>query len=562
MISGAFTSEPPRSTQAPLAFVPARYLSWRMGLGPGVFAGPAASDVVRETALKPSVLGDGAPACWVHLTLFGEWQGHSAGPFAFNADIFGQILDNFDAQKNTVSWTYEHPEKWMGTPIPSAGRTRQLQIRGDGTKGTDGLWGFVEWTPKAAEMIRAGEYKYCSVVVDLEGIDRVSNEPVGCVLFEVGLTDTPFVDAQQPITLSRTTRATEKVTMSKDKKAALLALAKKTGTTADALQSVMDEVAAALDMDASDTDEIVARVKAIADAIKALSPKAPPAALVDDAAKMSAADRAKWVALLGAYHKLLTKFADTEDPAALTATEGTGAVSGTEDQATGGGGTTTDPDNDAAVDAALEPVLSAAGMTGPEFAQWLTSGDNAGSLVSLLTGGGAPAEMSRQVGTLKLALTAKADEATKLAAEVKTLREAAEKIEADAIAKKLGDERDALIKAKREDGSIITDAVEADVRDIFAKLGHEAGKRSLALLTPQVPTGGVTAAAIAKAGAAGASAPARKDDELAPQGAEGSTQRETERAIIAAASSPSAALLRLRIYRDSIAAFPLDAAQS
>lgn len=561
MLSGAFSSEPPRSTQAPLAFVPARYLSWRIGLR-ATFDAPPPANVVRETALKPSVLGDNAPSCWVHLTLYGEWQGHSAGPFAFNGDVFGRILDNFDAQKNTVSWTYEHPEKWMGTPIPSAGRTRQLQVRGDGSKDTDGLWGLVEWTPKAAEMIRGGEYKYCSVVVDLEGIDRVTNEPVGCVLFEVGLTDTPFIDGQQPITLSRTPRATE-THMSKDKMKALLALAKKTGTTADALQSVMDEVAAALDMDASDTDEIVARVKAIADAIKALSPKAPPPALVDDAAKMSAEDRKRWVALLGAYHTLLRKFADTEDPAAMAATDGTGAVSGTEDQTTGGGGTTTDPDGDAAVDAALASVLSAAGMTGPEFAQWLGSADNAGALVSLLTGGGAPAEMSRQVGTLKLALTAKSDEATKLATEVKTLKDAAAAHEAEAVAKKLGDERDALIKAKREDGSITTDAVEADVRDIFAKLGHEAGKRSLGLLTPQVPTGGITDAARIKAGGAATPPPSpRTEDELALQGAEGSTQRETEKAIIAAAASPSAALLRLRIYRASVAAFPPDASQS
>src|SRR5689334_1290434 len=107
MLSGAFSAELPRSSQKPLAFVPARYLSWRIGLRADAFAAPPDATVVRETALKPSVLGETAPACWVHLTLYGDWQGHQAGPFSFNAEVFGRICDNFDAQKNTVSWTYE-----------------------------------------------------------------------------------------------------------------------------------------------------------------------------------------------------------------------------------------------------------------------------------------------------------------------------------------------------------------------------------------------------------------------------------------------------------------------
>ena len=62
-------------------------------------------------------------------------------------------------------------------------------------------------------MVRAGEYRFCSVVVDMNAVDRVSGESVGPELYEVGLTNTPFLDGQHPITLTRK-RAPEAVAKS------------------------------------------------------------------------------------------------------------------------------------------------------------------------------------------------------------------------------------------------------------------------------------------------------------------------------------------------------------
>lgn len=130
-----------------------------------------------------------------HLFTFGEWQGHSNGSFEFTPEVAKQIIANFEAQKNPVPFTYEHDFQ-PGQPRPASGWVQSLELR------DDGLWAKVEWTKRAAEMIRAGEYRYCSVVVDFESTDRKTGEPIGPELLEVGLTNTPFVDGQEPLAAS------------------------------------------------------------------------------------------------------------------------------------------------------------------------------------------------------------------------------------------------------------------------------------------------------------------------------------------------------------------------
>lgn len=157
------------------------------------------SHVVRLRARLPLV-ADTAARTWMDLAYTGEWKGHQAGSFTFSTDVFSNIIARFDAQANPIPITYEHPDKWMGTPVVAAGWIHELKIK-DGH-----LWGLAEFTPKAAEMVKSGEYRFCSVVVDFESTDRKSGEEVGPELYEVGLTNTPFLDGQRPISLSRNSR--------------------------------------------------------------------------------------------------------------------------------------------------------------------------------------------------------------------------------------------------------------------------------------------------------------------------------------------------------------------
>lgn len=152
--------------------------------------------VVRLRARLPLVAGD-APRTWIDLAYTGSWKGHHAGEFEFTQEVFANIVKRFEEQKNPIPVTYEHPEKHMGTPIVAAGWIHDLKI-------SDGhLWGLTEFTPDAAQMVKNGEYRFCSVVVDFASVDRKSGEDAGPELYEVGLTNTPFLDGQRPIALSR-----------------------------------------------------------------------------------------------------------------------------------------------------------------------------------------------------------------------------------------------------------------------------------------------------------------------------------------------------------------------
>ena len=84
-----------------------------------------------------------------------------------------------------------------GQPIPAAGRTIDLRV--------DGEWllGQLELTEKAADMVRAGEYLYTSVVLDFESRDRTTNSDIGAELLQVGLVNDPFIDGQQALMLRR-----------------------------------------------------------------------------------------------------------------------------------------------------------------------------------------------------------------------------------------------------------------------------------------------------------------------------------------------------------------------
>src|ERR1035441_3938689 len=87
----------------------------------------------------------------------------------------------------------------MGGPVPAAGWIKSIEDAPD-AKGI--LWGTVEWTPKAAEMIRAGEYKYISPVIDPGVRDNKTGQPQGWTLTSAALTNTPVLQGMPALVLS------------------------------------------------------------------------------------------------------------------------------------------------------------------------------------------------------------------------------------------------------------------------------------------------------------------------------------------------------------------------
>lgn len=89
----------------------------------------------------------------------------------------------------------------LATPRVETGRALPMELR------EDGLWTKVKFTPRAADMVRAGEYRYTSPVWLLNKPDPVSGEKVPARFHSVALTNTPFQDGLTPVSVDENNEA-------------------------------------------------------------------------------------------------------------------------------------------------------------------------------------------------------------------------------------------------------------------------------------------------------------------------------------------------------------------
>lgn len=162
---------------------------------------------------------------WIDLAGVGEWKGHQDGEFTLSVEDFESCVAAFEAEATPIPCDYDHAATApTGHGTPASGWVRKLEVRGDR------LWALCEFTEKAAQMIRAGEYRFSSGVFLFERPDKASGQPIACRLHSIALTNTPFLDGQQPIALSTTSPALRALTPGgtmKIKREALLALLEK-----------------------------------------------------------------------------------------------------------------------------------------------------------------------------------------------------------------------------------------------------------------------------------------------------------------------------------------------
>jgi phage I-like protein len=116
------------------------------------------------------------------------------------------MIGVFRRRKNPIKVDYEHDS--LSDVIPgfnkiAAGYIHDLEIRGDGWGAGDGLYGLVEFTARCADMVRSGEVRFNSPVIDPAAVDRKTDSPVGMELVQAAVTSDPFLDGQRPITLTR-----------------------------------------------------------------------------------------------------------------------------------------------------------------------------------------------------------------------------------------------------------------------------------------------------------------------------------------------------------------------
>lgn len=135
----------------------------------------------------------------------GQWRGHGDGEFQITEETIDTLIANFDKRGTPLPLDYNHAlvdeaVRASGQPIPSSGHAYKLQKR-YGDNGAQ-LWAFVEFSARAAEMIRGREVQTNSPVLMWDALDFESGEEQGPTLHSIAMTDDPFLQGQQPARLS------------------------------------------------------------------------------------------------------------------------------------------------------------------------------------------------------------------------------------------------------------------------------------------------------------------------------------------------------------------------
>jgi len=201
---------------------------------------------------------------WVHFAPFGSWKGHEEGAFKLDKHVFDSIIARFDEVANDIQVDYNHDSVKGGLsgPKPAAGWIKALEVRGNGSKPEDGLWGLVEWTKRAAAFIRNREYRYTSPVIDFKSKDRKTGKVEGPELFNAALTNDPFLDGQVPLALERLQLQME-IKIKDQKVSAPVAASEQEPANAAEMQEdmggggVVDKIAAAVGMEPAAVEAVL-----------------------------------------------------------------------------------------------------------------------------------------------------------------------------------------------------------------------------------------------------------------------------------------------------------------
>lgn len=117
--------------------------------------------------------------------------------------MLAEVVANFRKRDTgQVPIDYEHAileAAGTGVPVPAAGWIKSID---DAPDAQGILWGSVQWTPRAAEMIQAGEYKYISPVIDPNVRDNKTGAPQGWTLTSAALTNQPVLQGMPALVLS------------------------------------------------------------------------------------------------------------------------------------------------------------------------------------------------------------------------------------------------------------------------------------------------------------------------------------------------------------------------
>lgn len=158
-----------------------------------------------RTALTLDLLrtADGRPASEIQLTPAGVFKARDGRPanlpgFRLDAAGAARLVAKLNARKTPLVIDYEHQTLHTldnGQPAPAAGWFSRVEWREPSALSGGGLFATdVAWTPRAAAMIEAGEYRYISPVIEWS---RATGDVYG--LSMAALTNDPGIDGMAAV---------------------------------------------------------------------------------------------------------------------------------------------------------------------------------------------------------------------------------------------------------------------------------------------------------------------------------------------------------------------------
>jgi hypothetical protein len=145
----------------------------------------------------------GAPRSWIQLARVGKFVSKRYGTFSITRADLAQMLHNFTTvtpkAPTELPVDYDHKSMDVRHPLDgiAAGWMKRLELRNNG----DTLWAEVEWTPKAAEAIANGEYRYISPSF-VKGHVYKDGSQIGTTLLAAAITNHPFLEGMAAVTLN------------------------------------------------------------------------------------------------------------------------------------------------------------------------------------------------------------------------------------------------------------------------------------------------------------------------------------------------------------------------
>ena len=139
------------------------------------------------------------------------------GKFTITDDTLKAMADNFGTIRplppTEMVVDYEHMGAFDPPQIsPAAGWVKAVEQE----KGA--LWASVQWTDKAAELIRSGEYKFISPEWVMDYKSKDTGKSVGPCLLAMTLTNRPFFEGMEPVILSNSLELSMMMSESLDEK--------------------------------------------------------------------------------------------------------------------------------------------------------------------------------------------------------------------------------------------------------------------------------------------------------------------------------------------------------